>query len=79
MDLPSPRNRKMNRVDVAVDSHDATFAVKPIAVARVERLDEAYAIAGKGRRRVRQLRQIFDADKIAAGMEGLTPGAERSH
>ena len=67
----------MQRVDFAVDDHDAELAKVSVAVARIELIDQAHFVAGKLRGRRAQFLQIVHANEIAAGMEAGRPHQER--
>ena len=69
MHLPVARNRQVQRIELAVDDHDADLAKHPLAVARIELLDQPHVIAGQFAGTPRRVLRAFDADEIAAGME----------
>jgi hypothetical protein len=59
----------MQRIELSVDDHDADLAKHPLAVARIELLDQPYVIAGQSVGRRSDVFGTFDASEIAAGME----------
>ena len=73
MDLPVARDRQMQRIDFAVDDHDAELAIEAIGIARIELIDQANIVAGKLRHSGDQLGEIFDANKMPAGVKARRP------
>jgi hypothetical protein len=68
------RDRQVQRIDFAVDDHNAELAIEPVGVARVELINQTKFVARDIVGRRNQFLQVFDALEMAAGVE-----AGRSH
>ncbi len=67
----------MQRIQLPIDDHDAKFAKHPVAVARVELLDQPHVVAGEFCRRRGKLGRRFGADEMMAGVKARRAHQER--
>ena len=69
MHLPIGRDREMERIERAIDDHDAIFARHAVGAARVEIIDRQQFIARQLIDGGGEVFAPFDPDKMPAGVE----------